>query len=111
MPIPDLGPAAYGPAVYGAESLTKWQGTTRDKSARKLRKLIPPNTKLAAKPEYVVGMDFLPEGLLDTATEHRIDLIVMGANRTAYPRVAAHITWALTHEVICHAECPVLTVR
>jgi nucleotide-binding universal stress UspA family protein len=111
MPFPDLGPAAYGPAVYGAESLTKWQGTTRDESARTLRKLIPPNTKLAAEPEYVVGMDFLPEGILDTATAHRIDLIVMGANRTAYPRVAAHITWALTHEVICHAKCPVLTVR
>jgi nucleotide-binding universal stress UspA family protein len=111
IPIPDLGPAAYGLAVYGAESLTKWRGTTRDESARKLRNLIPPNTKLAAEPEYVVGMDFLPEGILDTATAHRIDLIVMGANRTAYPKAAAHITWALTHEVICHAECPVLTVR
>jgi len=62
MPSPDLGPAAYGPAVYGAEVLTKWQGTTRDESARKLRKLIPPNTKLAADPEYVVGMDFLQRG-------------------------------------------------
>jgi nucleotide-binding universal stress UspA family protein len=110
MPIPDLGPAAYGPAVYVAEALTNWQGTMRDESARKLRELLPPNTKLAAEPEYVVGMDFLPEGILDTATAHRTDLIVMGANRTASPRVAAHMPWALTHEVICHAKCPVLTV-
>lgn len=110
MPIPDLGPAAYGPAVYGAEALTKWQGTTRDESARMLRELLPPNTKLASEPEYVVGLDFLPEGILHTATAHRIDLIVMGANRTAFPRVAAHIPWALTHEVTCHAKCPILTV-
>ncbi len=34
----------------------------------------------------------------------------MDANRTPSPRVAAHIPWALTHEVICHAQCPVLTV-
>ena len=110
IPIPDLSPAAYGPAVYGDEALMKRRGTTRDESARKLRELLPPNTKLAAEPEYLVGMDFLPEGILDTATAHRIDLIVMGANRTASPRVAAHIPWALTHKVICHAKCPVLTV-
>lgn len=85
-------------------------GNDARRDTRKLRELLPPNTKLAAEPEYVVGMDFLPEGILDTATAHRIDLIVMGANRTASPRVAAHIPWALTHEVICHAKCPVLTV-
>src|SRR6266568_2334829 len=46
MPSPDLGPAAYGPAIYGAEVLTKWQGTTRNESARKLRELLPPDTML-----------------------------------------------------------------
>lgn len=110
MPMPELGPAAYAPAFYGAQALTKWQETTRDESARKLRELLPPNTKLAAEPEYVVGMDYLPEGILNVAAAHKIELIIMGANRTPSPRVAAHMPWALTHEVICHAKCPVLTV-
>jgi len=107
---PDLGPAAYGPSTYVAEKFMDWQQTTREKSLKKLQQLIPPNAKLAAEPEYIAGMDFLPEGILDTAAKHEADLIVMGANRTSSPRLTAHIPWALTHEVICHAKCPVLTV-
>jgi hypothetical protein len=55
---------------------------------RKLRKLLPPGAELAAEPEYVAGMDFLPEGILEIAAAHRIELIVMGANRTTSPRMA-----------------------
>lgn len=110
MPEADLGPAAYGPSTYAAEQFTEWQRTKRDESVRKLKGLLPPGTNLAEKPEYVAGTDFVPEGILDAAVTHRIDLIVMGANRTPSPRMAAHIPWALIHEVICHAKCPVLTV-
>lgn len=110
MPIADFGPAVYGPSSYTAKKLTAWQQTMRDESVRKLRDLVPTNTNLVAKPECAAGTDFLPEGILDAAAMHRVDLIVMGANRTSSPRMAAHMPWALTHEVICHAECPVLTV-
>jgi nucleotide-binding universal stress UspA family protein len=110
MPSPDLGPAAYGPSAYGAEAFTKWQQAVRDESVKKLRELLPLNARLTAEPEYIAGMDFLPEGILDLAARERIDLIVMGANRTSVPKVAAHMPWALTHEVICHAKCPVLTI-
>jgi nucleotide-binding universal stress UspA family protein len=110
MPSPDLGPASLGPSAYAAEEFIQWQQTMRAKSERKLRDLLPPDAQLAAEPEFIAGMDFLPEGILNTAASHQIELIVMGANRTAAPRVVAHIPWALTHEVICHAECPVLTL-
>ncbi len=110
MPVADLGPAAYGPSAYAADQYTKWQRTMRDESVRKLKELVPPDTNLAERAEYVAGTDFLPEGILDAAVTHRIELIVMGANRTPSPRMASHIPWALTHEVICHAKCPVLTV-
>ncbi len=105
----DLGPAAYGPSAYAAEEYTAWQRTMRDESRRKLFEMLPPNAKLAVEPEYFAGMDFLPEGILELASAQEIGLIVMGANRTSSPRLAAHIPWALTHEVICHAKCPVLT--
>ncbi|MGA8500238.1 MAG: universal stress protein [Candidatus Sulfotelmatobacter sp.] len=110
MPVAEFGPAACGPSACAAEQFTEWQRTMRDESVRKLKELIPTNTNLAARPEYVAGTDFLPEGILDAGATHRIDLIVMGANRTPSPRMAAHIPWALIHEVICHAQCPVLTV-
>jgi nucleotide-binding universal stress UspA family protein len=111
MPMVDVGPATYGSSAYVAEDFTKWQRTMREESLRKLRDLLPPIiANLAAKPECVAGTDFLPEGILDAAATRRIELIVMGANRTPSPRVVAHMPWALTHEVICHAKCPVLTV-
>jgi nucleotide-binding universal stress UspA family protein len=110
MSIADLGPAAYGPSAYAADEYAKWQMVTRDESKRKLWELFPSGTKLAEKPECVAGTNFLPEGILDAASVHRIDLIVMGANRTPSPRVAAHIPWAVAHEIICHAKCPVLTI-
>ncbi len=110
MPVADLGPAAYGPSAYAAEQYTEWQRTTRNQSVRKLKELVPTDANLAERPEYVAGTDFLPEGILDAAVTHRIDLIVMGANRTPSPRMSAHIPWTLTHEVICRAQCPVLTV-
>jgi len=110
MPAANLGPAAYGPSAYAAEDFTNWQRTMRAESLRKLKEMIPSGTELAVEPEYLTGMDFLPEGILDMVAARNIDLIVMGANRISSPRIAAHIPWALTHEVLCHAKCPVLTV-
>jgi nucleotide-binding universal stress UspA family protein len=111
MPVLDVGSAAYGPPTYVAEDLTEWQARMREESSRKLRELIPSNAKLAAQPEYVVDTSFLPEGILDTAALHKAELIVMGANRVRSPRLAAHIPWAVTHDILCEAKCPVLTVR
>ncbi len=110
MPAVELGAAAYGPSTYTAEELTRWQRTMREEGVRKLRASIPVNVNLAEEPECVVGTDFLPEGILNVAATHKTELIVMGANRTPSPWVAAHTPWALAHEVICHAKCPVLTV-
>jgi nucleotide-binding universal stress UspA family protein len=112
-PVPgiDLGTAAYGPSAYATEDFTKWQRTIRKDSLAKLSKLVPPDTRLAAEPEYVVGTDFLAEGILDTAEARASELIVMGVNQTSSPRVAAHMPWDLMHEVIGRAKCPVLTVR
>lgn len=110
MPIADLGTTCYCPAPFAADALLEWQENTREQSARALRTLLPHDTKLASKPEYVVAMDFVPEGILTVAKSHNIDLIVMGAISSSFPRIAAHIPWTLAHKVICQAHCPVLTV-
>ena len=111
MAAANIGPAAYGPATYAAEDLTAWQSRMREESSRKLRQLIPPEANLATQPEYVVTTDFLPDGILEAAATHHAELIVMGANQTRSPRLAAHIPWAVTHDVLCEATCPVLTVK
>lgn len=109
VPLSVIGPGAYCPGPYVAQDLAEWQVAMKEKSAQMLRELVP-ESKLTSQPEYVVGMDFLPEGILGTAAAHNADLIVMGANRAPSARVAAHVPWALTHDVICEAQCPVLTV-
>jgi len=87
-----------------------WQTMVPEESGRKLRQLIPSAAKLASQPTYVVRTGFLPEGVLATAAAHDVNLIVMGANRKPTPRMSARLPWALTHNVICEARCPVLTV-
>jgi nucleotide-binding universal stress UspA family protein len=110
MPAANLGPTAYGPSSYAADEFTGLQRAMRENGLKKLKELIPLNARLAENPEFFTGTDFLPEGILGTAAQKEAQLIVMGANRTSVPRVAAHIPWALIHEIICHAACPVLTV-
>ena len=109
-PSADLGPSVYGPSTYAAEEFLEWQQSTRCQSQTRLRGLVPIGAKLAEPPECVAGLDFLADGILEFATAKQVDLMVMGASRTPAPRIAAHIPWTLTHEVICSATCPVLTV-
>lgn len=111
MPAAEIAPAAYGPPMYAAQELAKWQSARKLESEEKLADLIPSGVQWVAKPTFAVGMDLLPEGILDTAKVHRSELIVMGANHTDTPRLASHLPWALTSEVIRKARCPVLTCR
>lgn len=110
LPPMPLADAAYAPAVFAADDLLQWREAVRVESQKKMKALVAPGT-LAHEPQCVVGMDFLPEGILSVAAEYDADLIVMGANRGSSPRIASHIPWSLTHHVICDACCPVLTVR
>lgn len=48
------------------------------------------------------------ELILRTATDRESDLIVIGARRG--PKLASRVPWAVAHEVVCAAPCPVLTV-
>lgn len=111
MPAAEIAPAAYGPPMYAAQELAKWQSVRRRDSEEKLADLLPSNLKWVSPPSFEVGMDLLPEGILDTAKHYKSELIVMGANHTETPRLAAHLPWALTSEVIRKARCPVLTCR
>jgi nucleotide-binding universal stress UspA family protein len=110
MPVASASLSAYAPAGAAADEFEEWEGTSRKRCLRQLRECLPEETGLEQELEYVVGTDFLAEGILTASAKFKVDLIVMGANRTASPKVAAHMPWAAVHEVVRNATCPVLTV-
>jgi nucleotide-binding universal stress UspA family protein len=110
LPVVVTGRFDDAPGIYAAQMLTEMPVTAKEESIRRLRKLVPPDANLASPPDCLAGLDFPTEGILGIAEARKADLIVMGANRVASARTVAHIPWTLTHDVICKANCPVLTV-
>ena len=104
--------ASPGPGLifYHEEAINEWQARVTASTTQKLEKLLPASIKLWSEPEYVVGFDFIAEGILKAAAERKVDLIVMGANRAVSAKVSAHALKAVSYEVICHSKCAVLTV-
>ena len=76
-----------------------------------LEKLAPAGAGLASEPQIVVVSGEPAEKILQLAADVHAGLIVMGARHQGSARLMAHLPWACTHKVICHANCPVLTVR
>jgi len=108
-----MPPAALpGPGVsfYNEQTINEWQARVRASTTEKLERLLPASIKLWSEPDYVVGFDFVAEGILKVADERQADLIVMGANRPLSAKVSAHALKAVSYEVICQSTCPVLTV-
>ena len=110
MPATSASLSAYAPAGAAADEVDEWAETSRKRCILQLREFLPAETGLEQEVEYVSGTDFLAEGILTASTKFKVDLIVMGANRTASAKTAAHIPWSAVHEVVRNAPCPVLTV-
>jgi nucleotide-binding universal stress UspA family protein len=77
-----------------------------------LRKLLPAETDLWCRPEFVVKFGNVGQSILTVAKEQQADLIVLGVRGAGGAiGVATHVADAIAHEVVSHAKCPVLTVR
>ncbi len=110
IPATSASLSAYAPAGAAADEVDEWEDTSRTRSIAQLRQALPAETGLEQEIEFVVGTDFLPEAVLTASGKFKVDLIVMGANRTASAKAAAHVPWSAVHEVVRYAPCPVLTV-
>ena len=71
-------------------------------------------TTMKVQPEFIA--EFGPVGpvsskILQTAGKLRADLIFMGLRRFTHPDVASHRPWTTAYDVVCGAECPVVTIR
>lgn len=96
--------------IDAKDRLAKWENAVRQESTRRLRELLPLESPLGQEPEYMVGIDFISEGILGAAAARLAELIVMGVRRTRLARAATHISWSVIRGVVCEARCPVLTV-
>ena len=100
-----------GPYWYPGTDLVEQQKTAQARYIGRLKDLIRPDANLPLAPEFRVDFDFAPDAIVRIAASSQADLIVMGVNQAASARASAHMPWATAHEVVCHAQCPVLTVR
>ncbi len=87
------------------------QEAVEEQNRKRLRGLLPADSADWCAPECVVRFEFPSDGILKLAEERGADLIVMGVHKSNTPRALAHMPWAIAYEVVCHARCPVLTVR
>jgi len=110
MPVAATNLSAYAPAGAVGEGAQQWEASSRARCLQQLKSWLPSGLALAQEPEYVVGTELCPEGILAAASRFNVDLIVMGANQAGSAKVLAHIPWTAVHEVVCKAPCPVLTV-
>ena len=110
VPAPSSVVSAYAPAVSAAEEVQQWEEAVAKQSRQNLRNWIAGYGQLEHEPEYVVGTDFLVEGILAAAVQYEAGLIVMGSHQSPSARISAHFPWSAVHHVIHDAPCPVLTV-
>jgi nucleotide-binding universal stress UspA family protein len=81
-------------------------------SERLLRDMVPPEAELWCQPNFMVERGAAAEKILDVARRKKADVIVLGVRQPGgVPGAATHLPFAIAHQVVSHAPCPVLTVR
>ena len=75
----------------------------------RLQSLIPNDVKLSHPPLYLIEEGEPALSILDSAAAHRIDLIVLGLRSPEGPNQGS--VWRYAYEIVCQAQCPVLTLR
>ncbi|HZQ94260.1 MAG TPA: universal stress protein, partial [Candidatus Sulfotelmatobacter sp.] len=110
LPVASSIVSAYAPAAPAADEVQEWEASAAKRTVQNLRDWIAPYGHLQPEPEYIVGADFLAEGIFAAAGEFNAGLIVMGTKRSPSARVSAHLPWTAVHQVLHDAHCPVLSV-
>lgn len=81
-----------------------------EEAKKRLKQFISPEAAAAIETDCMVVTGELAEQILSVAEKEKAELIVMGPHHTSFAKAATHLPWVTPHEVICHAQCPVLTV-
>lgn len=101
------------PSWCTADDVLSAREKTRRAALRQLEGLTH-DIVFAVNPEFHVQFESgrpISETILDVSRKLRVDAIIMGLNRSKHIGTASHMPWATAYEVVCNAQCPVLTVR
>jgi nucleotide-binding universal stress UspA family protein len=96
-----------------ASDLIEMRENARMASLRRLQELTR-NATLEVRPEFVAEFGTaipVSDKILETAEKLTVDVVIMGLHRSTHIGTVSHMPWATAYEVVCHAGCPVLTVR
>jgi nucleotide-binding universal stress UspA family protein len=105
-PVPEI----EGHRWYTASDVVKMRRAAESGARKRLEQLIA-NFRLVAEPQFVVNVGEPAEGILRTASKLDAEVIVMGLRRRSHVETISHLPWSTAYDVVCHALCPVLTVR
>jgi nucleotide-binding universal stress UspA family protein len=92
------------------DSPSEHREAQRDIAMKQLVQLLRPETSPSGELQSMVEFGLPQERIPKVAEDLRADLIVMGPHHTSHPRLSAHLPWAMLHQVLSHARCPVLRV-
>lgn len=84
------------------------------KGAREqIEAMVPAQIRVSSPPDVEVVSGYPVEEILRVARKNQADLIVLGVHKASRvgARTSAHLPWTIASTVVCHAKCPVLTVR
>ncbi len=79
-----------------------------EEAARRLQALVAKDAVLPYAPEIMLDFGSAWHCIVNKAAELDTDLIVLGAQSADH---STHVPWSTVHQVVAHANCPVLTVR
>lgn len=93
-------------AMYLHEQLAK-------NALKQLEAMVPAHLNIELPPDVEVVSGYPVEEILRMARKNQSDLIVLGVHKASSfgSRTSAHLPWTIASTVVCHAKCPVLTVR
>jgi nucleotide-binding universal stress UspA family protein len=92
------------------DSPSEHREAQRDIAMKQLLQMFPPHASSSVEGQSMVEFGAPEERIPKTAEDLGADLIVIGPHHTFHPRISAHLPWAMLHQVLSHARCPVLRV-
>jgi len=95
---------------YTAADVMQMQAEALANARQRLNDLLA-NTRLETDLECIVEFGQPAERIVATAKRINSEIIVMGLSYREHIGTISHLPWFTAYDVVCGAECPVLTVR
>ena len=107
-------PAAPIPETFHwstAGDLTQIRDKAQLASQKQFERLVVPNVPAKTQIEFIVRFGIPSEQILQACHSLKSDLLVLGLHSAMHPETASHLPWVRAHEIVCGANCPVLTLK